>query len=235
MSKDGTNLSDFGPASICFENRIITHIVATTLLPRKGSLSTLSNRDVFVVYCLLKKRKIEWSEWFLGYMFERYQDSSGNASLPYGMLMSRIIKAMGVDVSEFPVKEITYTYNDRAFANDSSSTALSSLMTDLQEDKETLGAVVGDMHKSNESLAILIYNVADLKKQLTLVQHERVKYFNKVLRQADLATAQDKISDNELSFAIQNSYSSQSTRLKKFYHSFSEHIINMLKYFLSRA
>ncbi|MCD9644028.1 hypothetical protein HAX54_031998, partial [Datura stramonium] len=51
----------------------------------------------------------------------------------------------------------------------SSSTALSSLMIDLKEVKETLGEMVGDMHKRNESLAILISSVADLKKQLTLI------------------------------------------------------------------
>ncbi|MCD7447726.1 hypothetical protein HAX54_033516 [Datura stramonium] len=74
IAEDGTNLSDFGPASIYFENYIITHIISTTFPPRKGSLSTLC------------------------------QDSSGNATRPYGILVSRIIKAMSVDVSEFPVK-----------------------------------------------------------------------------------------------------------------------------------
>ncbi|MCD7471996.1 hypothetical protein HAX54_012818, partial [Datura stramonium] len=51
------------------------------------------------------------------YMVESYQDTSGNASLPYGMIVSRIINSMGVDVSAFPVKEISSTYNDRAFSS----------------------------------------------------------------------------------------------------------------------
>ncbi|KAL3332349.1 hypothetical protein AABB24_032770 [Solanum stoloniferum] len=38
-----------------FEHRILAHIVATTLISRKGSLSSISTRDVFVLYCLLKR------------------------------------------------------------------------------------------------------------------------------------------------------------------------------------
>ncbi|MCE3216915.1 hypothetical protein HAX54_009357 [Datura stramonium] len=180
--------------------------------------------------------------WPKDFELSRYQ---WQRSLPYGILMSRIIKAMGVDVSEFPVKEITSTYNDRAFAsmgyilnedrwvkkesskpkdkistiesssnvppNSSSSSVPSSLLTNLKDVKETLGAVEGDLHKSNESLAFLILNVVDLKNQLTLIQHERVKSFNKVLRQVDSATSRTEISDNELAIAVQNSYSSLST------------------------
>ncbi|MCD9639387.1 hypothetical protein HAX54_023828 [Datura stramonium] len=48
-------------------------------------------------------------------MLESCQDPGGNTNLSYGIIMTRIIKAMGVDVSSFPVKEISYAYNDRAF------------------------------------------------------------------------------------------------------------------------
>ncbi|KAH0706301.1 hypothetical protein KY285_010804 [Solanum tuberosum] len=55
MAEPGANLSDFGPLSLYFEHCILAHIIATTLLPRKGSLSNISNRDVLVLYYLLKK------------------------------------------------------------------------------------------------------------------------------------------------------------------------------------
>jgi len=42
-----SDLSNFGPLSLGFENHILAHIVATTLVPRKGSLSNISNRDIF--------------------------------------------------------------------------------------------------------------------------------------------------------------------------------------------
>ncbi|KAG5577083.1 hypothetical protein H5410_057217 [Solanum commersonii] len=45
----GADLSNFGPLSLCFEHRIIAHIIATTLLPSKGSLSNISTRDMFVL------------------------------------------------------------------------------------------------------------------------------------------------------------------------------------------
>lgn len=50
-----SDLLDFGPLSLCFENRILDHMIATMLISRKGSLSNISSRDVFVLYCLLKK------------------------------------------------------------------------------------------------------------------------------------------------------------------------------------
>lgn len=49
---------NFGPFSIFFEHRILAHIIATTLVPRKGSLNNISNKDIFIIYCLLKKYHI---------------------------------------------------------------------------------------------------------------------------------------------------------------------------------
>ncbi|KAH0715178.1 hypothetical protein KY284_008083 [Solanum tuberosum] len=60
----GADLSNFGPLSLCFEHRIIADIIATTLLPSKGSLSNISTQDMFVLSCLLKKYHINWAVWF---------------------------------------------------------------------------------------------------------------------------------------------------------------------------
>lgn len=68
VAKPSAKLFDFGPFSLCFEHRILAHIIATTFLPRKGSLSNISNSDVFVLYCLLKKYRINWAFWFKEYM-----------------------------------------------------------------------------------------------------------------------------------------------------------------------
>uniref|UniRef100_M1DYH5 Uncharacterized protein n=1 Tax=Solanum tuberosum TaxID=4113 RepID=M1DYH5_SOLTU len=72
-------------------NKRTAHIIATTLLPRKGSLSNISNREVFVLYCLLKKYRINWATWFKEYMWESSEESNPSASLPYGLLISRIL------------------------------------------------------------------------------------------------------------------------------------------------
>ncbi|MCD7463679.1 hypothetical protein HAX54_051123, partial [Datura stramonium] len=63
------------------------------------------------------KLKINWLEWILGYLLESSQDPGSNARLPYGMILTRIIKAMSVDVSNFPVKEISSTYSYHAFTS----------------------------------------------------------------------------------------------------------------------
>lgn len=49
IAEKNSDLSDFGPLSFCFEKKTLAHIIATTLVPRKGSLSSISNRDVFVL------------------------------------------------------------------------------------------------------------------------------------------------------------------------------------------
>ncbi|KAL3348139.1 hypothetical protein AABB24_021675 [Solanum stoloniferum] len=49
-----SNLSNFGPLLLCFEYRILAHIVATTLIPRKGSVSSISTQDVFVYTAYLR-------------------------------------------------------------------------------------------------------------------------------------------------------------------------------------
>ncbi|MCD9644142.1 hypothetical protein HAX54_032158, partial [Datura stramonium] len=77
--------------------------------------------------------------------------------------------------------------------------------------KQIFGAAVSDLHKCNGTLATLVSNMEDLKKQLTHIQLEGVKSFNKVLRQVDSIAARAKISYNELVVAVQNSYSSLST------------------------
>ncbi|KAG5592111.1 hypothetical protein H5410_042625 [Solanum commersonii] len=55
VAEPGSNLSDFGPSTLYFESRILAHIIATTLIPRKVALNSLSSRDVIVLYCLLKR------------------------------------------------------------------------------------------------------------------------------------------------------------------------------------
>ncbi|KAH0755142.1 hypothetical protein KY290_025412 [Solanum tuberosum] len=113
----GANLSDFGPLSLCFEHCILAYSIATTLLPRKGSLSNISNRDVFVLYCLLKKYRINWVAWFKEYMWESVEESNPSVSLPYELLIPRMVVDRLVDLSMFKPIEINATYDSRTFYN----------------------------------------------------------------------------------------------------------------------
>ncbi|KAG5572387.1 hypothetical protein H5410_062153 [Solanum commersonii] len=228
----GSNLSDFGPSTICFEHRILAHIVATTLLPRKSSLSSLTIRDVFVVYCLIRKIKIYWAEWFLGYMEESSQDSSGSASLPYGMVISRILKVVGVDLSEYTANKISATYDLTTFASmgytfengrwtkkalskpkvgfsdKEKATATSEI--DILKIKHMLAAVVDGLQKVQDSLSSISTlsegtssGMGNLKLQLNHLRSEVVKSFNKVLNQVDSKAARVEVSQNELATAVQ--------------------------------
>ncbi|KAF3642843.1 hypothetical protein FXO37_22327 [Capsicum annuum] len=39
---------------LCFKDRILAHIIVTTLILRKGSLSNITCRDMFIIYYLVK-------------------------------------------------------------------------------------------------------------------------------------------------------------------------------------
>lgn len=47
----GLELSYFGPLSLCFENRILAHMIVTTLVPRKGYLLVISHLEMFL-FCI---------------------------------------------------------------------------------------------------------------------------------------------------------------------------------------
>ncbi|KAH0712803.1 hypothetical protein KY290_008378 [Solanum tuberosum] len=117
VAETGSDVSDFGPLSLGFENRILAHVVATTLVPRKGSLSNISNGDIFVLYCLLKKIHINWALWFREYMIKSVEDNNSFTSLPYGLLISRIIVESLVDLSKYRPTLIDATYDTRIFSS----------------------------------------------------------------------------------------------------------------------
>lgn len=170
IAEKGSNLSDFGPSTMSFEHRILAHIVATTLLPRKSSLSSLTIRDVFVVYCLIKKIKINWAEWFLGYMEESSQDSSGSASLPYGMVISRILKVVGVDLSEYTANKISATYNLTTFAS-MGYTLANGRWTKKALSKPKVGFLDEEKATATSEIDILKVSVAELMKETMEIKH----------------------------------------------------------------
>lgn len=101
-----SDLTSFGSFSLGFDNRILAHIVATTLISWKGLPSDILNRDVYVLDCLLKKFSIYWATWFREYMVGILADSNISASLPYGLLISRIIIDSLVDLSPYSLARI---------------------------------------------------------------------------------------------------------------------------------
>lgn len=71
VTEPEVNLSNFGPLLLCFKHRILTHIIARTLISQKGSLSDVTSGDVFVLYCMITKDKINWQLWFHEYILKK--------------------------------------------------------------------------------------------------------------------------------------------------------------------
>ncbi|MCE3052156.1 hypothetical protein HAX54_051722 [Datura stramonium] len=136
------------------------------------------------------------------------------------MVVTRVIKAMGVDVSSFPVKEISSTYNNRAFSSMGYVLDDGVWVKKFSYKPKIKHASPGGLSgvKIDESQGAVLNSpfLKPRKSNNHLVQCAR------------------EVFDNELAVVVQNSYSSLSTRIEKSYHSFFENIINTLKCFLGR-
>lgn len=80
LAEFGAKLIHFGPLSLSFPNHILDHTIITTLLSRKASLRNISNRYVFVLYCLLKRYRINWANWFKAYIWGSVEESNLTSS-----------------------------------------------------------------------------------------------------------------------------------------------------------
>lgn len=86
------------------------------MVQRKDSLGEISNKVIFVVCYMLKKININWVLWIREYMVECFYDTNSTASLPYGLLVCRIIADYLVDISVYMPTLIDATYNIGTFS-----------------------------------------------------------------------------------------------------------------------
>ncbi|KAG5580481.1 hypothetical protein H5410_051108 [Solanum commersonii] len=226
VAEPRAQLSEFGPLSLCFEHRILAHIIATTLLPRKGSLSNISNRDMFVLYCLLKKYQINWANWFKEYMWESAEESNPSASLPYGF--SSLEYCMGyVEVGNIWVKKDSVQKQvDAAKPTKISAESAALLLQDSDELKTRIMKVFR-LQKDTST------DIGKLRIAMTWIKQEGITTVNKLIRQVDSLKCRVDSSNNELAIFVHNSYSSLSRNVERSYNSFSERVISTLKYFWS--
>ncbi|KAG5589349.1 hypothetical protein H5410_039863 [Solanum commersonii] len=224
VSETGANITNFGPLSLGFENCILAHIVATTLIPRKGSLRNISNKDVYVVYCLLKKLRINWALWFCEYMVESLKDTNSSSSMPYGLLISRIIVDSLVDLSPFRPSLIDTTYDTRTF-----SSMGFVLINNKWYTKEFVQqrADAPKVTRISADSAALLLQEADLIKAIRSV-NTILKEVNSIKTGADSA-------HNELAVTVHTSYSNFSKNVERTYDSFCRNVLNTFKYFLGHG
>ncbi|KAH0669715.1 hypothetical protein KY285_023874 [Solanum tuberosum] len=236
----GANLTDFGPLSLFFEHRILAHIIATTLLPRKRCLSSISNRDVFVLYCLLKKYRINWVLWIKEYTWESSEESNPSNGLPYGLLISRILVDRLVDLSMFKPIEISATYDSRTFSS-MGYVEVGNRWVKKDSIRERVNTTK-PTKISAESAALLLQDSDELKTHILAVEHgletlhdavekEGIATVNKLIRQVDSLKSGVSSSNNDLAIYVQNSYSSLSKYVERSYNTFCGKVINTLKYF----
>ncbi|KAK4731241.1 hypothetical protein R3W88_024229 [Solanum pinnatisectum] len=229
--------SHFGPKDLRFESRVIVRIVATTLLPRAGSHSTLTQNDTLFVYCLV----------FV---------------LPFGMLLTRIFEYRYMCLSDFSPVFSKQCYNSRSFqrmgfVQSGSSWFLKTNFDELgakqEKSKPSASTSVSTaklsvalenldaMHAKLDAMSIIISKVSDVDslKDLLLAAHFKIDNVNDVSKEigADVAKISlrlDQILKEAIKIAtkVQAGSKAISTSLSSKLEEMSTAIINSLTYFL---
>ncbi|KAF3669651.1 hypothetical protein FXO37_08916 [Capsicum annuum] len=109
--------TNFGPLSLCFKFCTMADIIATTLILRKGSLRNITCHDVFMLYYLVKKIKINWVTWIREYILESAKKIHVSSNLPYELLITRILLLYSIDLSAYPPIEVAATYDLKMFSS----------------------------------------------------------------------------------------------------------------------
>ncbi|KAH0646563.1 hypothetical protein KY284_034447 [Solanum tuberosum] len=182
--------SHLRPKDLPFETRVIAHIVATTLLPRVGSHSTLSQRDTMFAYCLVSGVKVHLLSFILFAMTDVISDPS---SLPFGMIITRIFESHFMCLGDFSPVLIKQRYNSRdflsmGFTRSDSSWVLKTDADDLDDapmkskpssstsvsTTKPNAAVEGlvEMHTKLYAMAITVAQVSDLMTKLTAMSEQ---------------------------------------------------------------
>ncbi|KAK4730063.1 hypothetical protein R3W88_023051 [Solanum pinnatisectum] len=148
--------SHLGPKDLPFESRVIAHIIATTLLPRAGSHSTLSQHNTLFAYYLVFNVKVHISSFIIFAMTVVIYDPT---SLPFGMLLTRIFESHFMCLGDFSLVLIKQRYNSHTFLSMGFTHSVSSWT--LKNDSEDLSAKnVKSKPSSSTSVLSVKLNVA---------------------------------------------------------------------------
>uniref|UniRef100_A0A2N9FYS2 Putative plant transposon protein domain-containing protein n=1 Tax=Fagus sylvatica TaxID=28930 RepID=A0A2N9FYS2_FAGSY len=84
-------------ADLTLESRLIHHIIAHNILPRSGSYEYTSYLDLFIMWAILNKVKLDLA-FYIGWHMETCVNKK-NGALPYGLQITTILNHFGVDFS----------------------------------------------------------------------------------------------------------------------------------------
>ena len=94
-------------ADLTLESRLIHHIIAHNILPRSGSYEYTSYLDLFIVWCILNKVKLDLAFYISWHMDTCVKKKNG--TLPYGLQITTILDHFGVDFSgEKETRDVTH-------------------------------------------------------------------------------------------------------------------------------
>ncbi|KAF3632608.1 hypothetical protein FXO38_26075 [Capsicum annuum] len=87
------------------------------VLDLEASLSNVTCRNVFLLYCMVKNYKINYATWFCEYMLESASDTHATNILSCRLLITQILLHYFIVPSGFPVVEVSMTYESKTFPN----------------------------------------------------------------------------------------------------------------------
>ena len=94
-------------ADLTLESRLIHHIIAHNILPRSGSYEYTSYLDLFIMWAILNKVKLDLA-FYIGWHMETCVNKK-NGTLPYGLQITTILNHFGVDLSgEKETRDVTH-------------------------------------------------------------------------------------------------------------------------------
>jgi hypothetical protein len=95
-------------ADLTLESRLIHHIIAHNILPRSGSYEYTSYLDLFIMWAILNKVKLDLAFYITWHMETCVKKKNG--ALPYGLHITTILNHFGVDFSgEKETRDVTHT------------------------------------------------------------------------------------------------------------------------------
>jgi hypothetical protein len=84
-------------ADLTLESRLIHHIISHNILPRSGSYEYTSYLDLFIMWAILNKVKLDLA-FYIAWHMETCVNKK-NGALPYGLHITTILNHFGVDFS----------------------------------------------------------------------------------------------------------------------------------------
>ncbi|KAF3669077.1 hypothetical protein FXO37_09218 [Capsicum annuum] len=85
---------------------------------KQTSVAPLTTKAKYIaVKSCVKKIKINWATWIHEYMLGSASNVNASASLPYDMLITRILQYYSINLSAYPPIEVVSSYDSKMFAS----------------------------------------------------------------------------------------------------------------------